>query len=242
MDTQQHTDHQRTRRRLLTSLAGGFSCLGLSGCGTSPTLDLLGSALTGIGDIGKAPSYGLSDAQIEALPYASLGLRIGGSQPAVVILASVDGDELHWASADRVVFVTRHGRLTKTVGLPRDLTATQWTGQDPLAKFPAMPVSRDDRRVYRFVDLRPNDDFSVPVQSSFDTLGDETLTILGHRHETVLVRERVVVRKWRWSADNLFWVDKTTGRIWKSRQQFCPEVPAMTLEILKPAAEPPVRA
>ena len=240
MDTEPQLHPRWTRRAVL---GGGLSsCLGLAACGASPTLDLLGSALTGLGDIGKVPSYGFSTAQIDALPYASLGLRIGHAAPAVMILASIDGEDLHWASADRVVFVTRRGRLIKTVGLPRDLVDTQWTVQDPLAGLPLTPITTREPRVYRFVDLRPADDFGVPVQSGFEVIGEETITILGRSHETLRIRERVDVRKWRWSTENLFWADKITGRVWRSRQQFCPDVAPMVMELLKPAAESPARA
>jgi len=231
--------HVITRRGVLGGLAGGLAGLGVTACSSSPTLDILASALTGIGDIGKAPGYALSDAQIEALPYASLGIRIGGGAPAITILASIDGDELHWASADRVVFVTRRGRLVKTVGLPRDLSATVWVAADPLASYPLLvPASSSDRKISRFVDIRPNDDFGVPMESRFEVSGDETISLLGRSHDCVRLREHILVRKWRWSTENVFWIDKDSGRVWKSRQQFCPDVPAMTLEVLKPAPEP----
>ncbi len=226
------------RREVLLGLAGSAGTLALGGCGTSPTLDILGTAVTSLGEIGKPAAYGLSAAQIDALPYASLGLRVGKGAPAIMILASIDGDELHWASGDGVVFVTKRGGLVKTVGLPRDLSSTQWAAADPLASYPLLPVVSRERSIYRFIDLRPNDDFSVPVESTFETKGDETISILGRSHSCMLVSEHVRVRKWRWSTDNLFWIDKESGRVWRSRQQFSPDTPTLTLELLKPAAEP----
>lgn len=221
-----------TRRTVLAGLAG----LGVSACASSPTLDLFATALSGVRDIGKPAAYPVSAAQIDALPYASLGLRVGRSAPAVVILASIEGEDLHWASADRVVLVTRHGRLVKTVGLPRDLVGTQMPTSDPLTGFGKTPGDASAARVYRFIDLRPKDDFGVAVESRFDEQGAETLRILGRDHETLRVRERITVRKWRWSTENLFWLDRESGQVWKARQQFCAEVPAITFEVLKPAA------
>lgn len=222
-----------TRRAALASVAG----LAASACVTSPTLELMGSVLRGAGDSGKGSGYALDVAQIDALPYATMGLRIGRSPPAILVLANIDGESLHWASADRVVFVMQHGRLIKTVGLPRDLASTQWAALDPLPEFRSEPARSHEQQVYRYMDLRSPDDFSVPIESSFETLGDETIEILGRRHDTVRVREQVRVKKWRWSAENLFWIDKADGRIWKSRQQHCPEVPAMSFELLKPPVE-----
>lgn len=224
--TPQHAAPRHDRRRLLQVL--GVATLG--GC-ASDSLSLIGSTL-GVG----VPRYPLSDAQIEALPYASIGVRIGGGSGVVMILATIDGEELTWVSTDRVVLITRRGRLVKTIGLPRDLLHLRETGPDPLSLALREDSTVLESRVARIIDIRPRDDFSVPVGSRFEKLGEETLTVLGAEHRVVKLRERVTVAKWRWSTDNLFWVDPDSGRVWKSRQQFCPDVPAITFELLKPAA------
>lgn len=217
---------QRTRRHLM--LAAGAAALG--GC-ASDSLSLIGSTL-GVG----APRYPISDAQIEALPYASIGVRIGGGSGVVMILATVDDESLSWVSTDRVVLITRRGRLIKSIGLTRDLLHVRETGADPLALALRGDPAAAESRVARIIDIRPRDDFSVPVASRCERIGEDLLTVLGTPRRVIRLRERVVVRKWRWSADNLFWVDADSGRVWKSRQQFCPDVPAITIELLKPAA------
>ena len=219
-----------SRRRLL--IAAG--ALGLGGC-ASDSLSLLGATLPTLGGSAGGNGYPLTDDQIKAIPYASMGVRIGSSAGVVTILASVDGQRLHWASADRIVLITERGRLVKTIGLPRDLLTTRFTDDDQL-----LPVARGERAseagISRIVDLRPKDDFGVPVQSQYAVQAEESLTLLGQSRTLLRVRERVTVRKWRWSTDNLFWLDPADGRIWKSRQQFCPEVPAITMELLKAPA------
>ncbi len=219
-----------SRRRLL--IAAGT--LGLAGC-ASDSLSLLGSSFSSGG--GGGSGYPISDAQIAAIPYASIGVRIGSSAGVVMILASVDGANLHWASADRVVLITQRGRLVKTIGLPRDLLTTRFTEGDPLPLAVRGEAQADEARISRIIDLRPKDDFSVPVESRCAAIGMETVTIFGQPRSLLHLRERVVVRKWRWSTDNQFWVDPATGKVWKSRQQFCPDVPAITLEVLRPALE-----
>lgn len=219
-----------SRRRLL--IAAGT--LGLGGC-ASDSLSLLGASLPKFGAAARGNGYPLTDEQIKAIPYASMGVRIGKSAGVVTILASIDGERLHWASADRVVLITERGRLVKTVGLPRDLLTTRLTEFDPLARV-VRGDAANEAGVSRIVDLRPKDDFSVPVESRCTVQGEETLMLLGQPRNVVRIRERVVVRKWRWSTDNLYWCDPASGRIWKSRQQFCPEVPAITMEVLRPAS------
>lgn len=217
------------RRRLL--IAAGALTLG--GC-ASDSLSLLGASLPKFGASARGNGYPLSDEQIKAIPYASMGVRIGNGGGVVTVLASVDGRRLHWASSDRVLLVTERGRLVKTVGLPRDLLTTQLTEFDPLGQI-ARGEPGKGTGISRIVDLRPKDDFSVPVQSQCTVQGEETLTLLGQPRRLLRVRERVVVRKWRWSTDNLFWLDPASGQIWKSRQRFCPEVPAITMEVLRPS-------
>lgn len=219
----------RSRRSLL--IAAGS--LGLSAC-ASDSLSLLSSSF-GSGRRGGSV-YPISDADIAAIPYASLGVRIGSSAGVVMILASIDGEKLNWVSADRVVLITERGRLVKTIGMPRDLLATRATNSDPLPLAVRGDAQADQARISRIIDLRPKDDFSVPVESRCTVRGEETLTIFGKPRKLLRIEERVVVRKWRWSTDNLFWVDQTTAKIWKSRQQFCPDVPAITMEVLRPAA------
>lgn len=220
-----------SRRRLL--IAAGT--LGLGGC-ASDSLSLLGSTLPRFGASARGNGYPLNDAQIKAIPYAVMGVHIGKGAGVVTVLASIDGERLHWASADRVVLITERGRLVKTIGLPRDLLTTRTTEFDPLGR--ALRGEADGGAgISRVIDLRPDDDFSVPVESRCTVQGEETLSLLGQPRSVVRIRERVVVRKWRWSTDNLYWCDPGSGRIWKSRQQFCPEVPAITMELLRAAAQ-----
>jgi len=219
-----------TRRRLL--MAAG--ALGLSGC-ASDSLSLLGAAMPSFRSTARGNAYPISDAQIKAIPYASMGVQIGSAPPVVTILASVDGRRLSWASADRVVLITERGRLVKTIGLPRDLLTTRFTEFDPLERV-RQGEKVPDRGVTRIVDLRPRDDFGVPVNSQFSAQGEESLTMLGETRTLLRIRERVVVAKWRWSTDNLYWIDPASGQIWRSRQQFCPDVPAITMEVLRPSA------
>lgn len=227
----------RGRRAALATLAG----FGASACSLSPTLELLGSSLDGLGDslgFGSSKPFPVTAREIDELPYATMGLRFGSGDPAVLVLADSDGEELRWSSADRVIFVTRRGWLVKTVGLPRDIVATQWHGENPLPRLARGESPNSGSEMMRTIDLRPRDEFGVAIESRFEVLGRETLEVLGRRRETVCLRERATVRKWRWSADNRFWVDPVSGRVWRSSQQFCPDLPPLLFEVLKPAAEP----
>lgn len=235
MDTQQALSPAGpSRRALLQSMLGSMLGLGLAGCGLSPTLDRVGRT---VASRPKTDSgYPLSIEQIKASPYATLGARFGSGAPIVMVLATADGRDLHWVSADRAILVTREGRLIQTAGLPRDLRATQYVAADPLPQIFRSGSAESAPRIWRYVDMSNKDAFGVVVESRYSILGTEAISILGSEHQTLRVRERVRVPSWRWAADNVFWIDQQTAAVRKARQQYCPEVAAIEYEILKPPA------
>lgn len=226
-----------SRRRVL--LAGLGAAGGLLTGGCSSSMKLMGAPFSKPGSLLGSDGYALTNAQIDDIPYASMGVRIGSSAPVIMILANINGAKLHWASADRVVLITERGRLVKTIGMPRDLLSTRWTGADSLLPVLHRVPGTEDSRVGRIIDLRPKDDFSVPVESRCEWLGEETLTLVGRMRRTVMLSEHIKVGKWRWKAENRYWFDVDSGLMLKSRQQYCPEVAAITMEVLRPAIEPP---
>lgn len=224
-----------SRRQVL----GGMLAGGLAGCSSdtsTSTVSLFENTITT-----KAPpadAYPLNAQQIENLRYATLGIRIGPNPPAVLVLSTADGDKLRWVSADRVIFVTNGGWLMQTQGLPRDLAATRWIGdqpQDPLRGF-IQTGTLPARGVYREIDLLRADEKGIAVESSFELRPDEVIEIQGQQHACRRVDEIADMRSWRWKTRNSFWIDPQSGRIWRSIQQYCPEIPPMRLEVLKPFA------
>lgn len=223
-----------SRRQLL----GGLLVSGVSGCASdsNSTVNLFSQTISS-----KAPppdQYPLSAAQIHDLPYATLGVRIAKNPRAVIVLATVEGRTLQWASADHVTFVTYDGWLVGTRGLRRDLGATRWQPEpeeNPLRTF-AQTGTLPSRGVYREIDLRHADENNIAVESHFSMGPDETIVIQGREHATRRIDEVAIMRAWRWEARNSFWIDAQSGRVWRSVQQYCPEMPPIELEVLKPVA------
>lgn len=221
-----------SRRQVL----GGMLVGGLAGCSSdssTSTVNLFRNTITS-----KTPgeNYPLNAQQIRDLRYATLGIRIGSNPPAVLVLATVDGDNLRWVSADRVIFVTNSGWLMRTQGLPRDLAATRWIGdqpQNPLRSF-IQTGTLPARGVYREMDLLRGDENGVAVESRFELRPDELIEIQGKQHACRRLDEIANMRAWRWETRNSFWIDSQDGRVWRSVQQYCPEIPPMRLEVLKP--------
>jgi hypothetical protein len=174
----------------------------------------------------------MSAEKIRSIPYATLGVRVDEQPRAVMVLASINGQVLQWASADQVIFETRNDQLLRTRGLKRDLVDTHWRA-DPLAGI-AASGEVPPGGVYREIDV--GEERALAVESRFRLNGPETISILGQPHAVRRVDEYADVRRWRWQTRNTYWIDAQTGRIWRSIQQFCPEVPPIELELLKPAA------
>jgi len=222
-----------SRRQLL----GGLLVSGVAGCASDPnsTVNLFSKTITAKGR--SADEYPLSAAQIHDIPYATLGVRIASNPRAVIVLATAEGRTLQWVSADHVTFVTRGGWLLRTHGLQRDLAATRWqptSEEDPLLVYAQTGVL-PQRGVYREIDLGHADEHGIDVESHFEVGKDETIVIQGRERLTRRMDEIAVMRAWRWETRNSFWFDPQSGQVWRSVQQYCPEMPQIEFEVLKSA-------
>ena len=213
-------------------LLAGFGYV-VGGCSFNfPIVTKLPSALR-YGYFGAA-DFPIERAAIAKLPYATMRAKIGRGQRSLVVLGRRDGPDLHWFSADRVVLVTRAGRLVKTAGLPRNIRATQFTAGDPVDR--RLHELRAPMRATRTVDFDDDSGFGMPIVSRFESLGPRVIAILDIDFDTVLVREFNTSRTRRWSFDNFYWVDPVDGFVWKSRQHIVRDYPPIEMEILKPAS------
>ena len=204
----------------------------MGGCFDLPVVANLPGALR-YGIFGH-PDFPIERAAIAKLPYATMRAKIGRGQRSLIVLGRREGSDLHWFSADRVVLVTRQGRLVKTAGLPRNLRGTQLAAEDPVAG--RLHELRQTLRASRTVDFDDDSGFGMPIDSWFDSLGPRTITILDIEFDTVLVRERNTSRTRRWNFDNFYWVDPVDGFVWKSVQHIVRDYPSIEIEVLKPAS------
>ena len=210
-----------TRRAFV---AGGAALL-LSGCSASPFIRNIATAAQ-IAARG-APDAPVSAEYVARLPYASVGARVGRGQRSLLVLGRYDGPDRHWISADRAAIVTRNGRLIRLYGIGADLRDTRDIEDDPIAA--ATFAFEGTHR--RSVDLSSPVNFAIPIESTFETLGRETITILGTQHDTLVVAEHNQARAVRWSFVNEYWLDFDTGYTWRSVQHFAPQSPPVTMEI-----------
>lgn len=208
----------------------------LSGCSatSSDTYATLRYALFGVDDVQVTAE------KVRKLPYASAYLRVGDNPQALVVLAFADPDgSLSWVSSDNKLFVTKSGRLYKTVGLENDLYLVASSWPDPLQKMANVPddVLNLDAMSWQYHAEWEKDYVSgYEMQAKFISAVPEKLLILDKSHDVMLIDELVSVGHDLNSWHNYYWFEPSTGRVLKSQQQLGPDLPVIEMTILKPFA------
>jgi len=212
------------------AVGAGLVALLLAGCadlGNMSSTDsdvgvfgvLLFHAITGIGSSDDVPR-----ARVAAVPYASLGIRLGSSDESMFVLASKSGDDLLWLGGSRLAVTTRHGRIIRTAGFARNLSGFQ-------APPSAAAAHGSAEYLYDFSELSR---YGVVVRCSQQNAEASPLSVIGVPHDTIHVIEDCSVPQLDWNFRNEFWRDPS-GFVWKSRQYVAPGMDPFTLEVLRPA-------
>jgi hypothetical protein len=168
--------------------------------------------------------------QAAATPYASIGVRLGGSSEIMLVLATDASAEQLWTSASRIAIATSAGRVVRTSGLEHNLSN--------LVLLERKSGDNGGATVRWLADWPDLNAISVPVVCESRPVGDETITILGKPIHTQRVNEncRAEARKFIWTFENVYWIDPDSGLVWRSIQNISPKLDELKLEILRPPA------
>lgn len=210
-----------TRRSLILALAVGVSsCMGSDNA-------VLRHARFLTATIRKPPALKRED--VAKFAAASISVRVGGAAEALVLLNRIEGKNQFWFSSDRIMLVTRGGRVTQTAGFQSDLVHTEMTTPDPVD---GALLTADHGASQRLLDY---EDFGVGIQarSKYRIVGRDPIQIIGSTIPTVRVVEQVRVPALKWWFTNTYWVHEQTGAVWKSRQHFHPERPVLTITTMR---------
>jgi hypothetical protein len=164
-----------------------------------------------------------------AAPYASIGVRIGDSSEAMLVLASDMGESQLWTSSTRVAITTRNGRIVRTAGLTHNLGG--WTS--------LAGGRQNDHSILRWqADLPDLGHYSVLITCRETDAGPETITILGKDLRTRRIEEACQAddRVLDWSFRNVFWTDPNSAFMWRSIQHVNPKLDPIEIEVLRPPA------
>ncbi len=214
--------------RMRIAVVGVLAATVMSGCSVNPDAVRMGQFL--MRSVTGAGGEKLPREQIAAIPYATMGLAIGANPQALLVLGAATDQGLEWYAGERILIVTRDGRVLRTVGLRYDLGLLR-TGSD----------TADNGGVEHqfFVDFADRGAFGIPMRCRVTYAGNEDIEILGGLIPTRRRIERCRAEVLDWDFENVFWEDPATGYVWRSSQHIHPQSPPIMLEVLRPAQNGP---
>lgn len=210
-----------TRRSALL----GAGTLLLAGCGSSRNPNLTAAI-----DLTRKffSERAFTDADVERVPFASIGVQVGGAAEAMVVLATVEGDDLTWIAADRSAIITRHGRVIRFKSGDVDVV-TALGSDDPVANGVVAAGS-----CTRLLDFPKANLYSVPTLSTFAASGTASVTLLHGDITTRSFTETGVSHPLGWEFENHFYLDMVSKRVWQSNQSVTPQLPPIKIRVLRP--------
>jgi hypothetical protein len=217
-------------RRLGTLVSAGVLGLCMGGCsdlGSFSNSDsvimgqLLFHAITGIGSSSSVPRT-----RVAAVPYATLGVRLGSSDESMFVLATRTGSDLVWRGGPQLAITTRNGRIVRTAGFVHNLSGFQTEVRSGSGEGLG-----GESYLYDFSDQSR---YGIAISCTAHNLGSERITIIEVPIDTTHLAEDCTAPQLGWTFRNEFWQD-ATGFVWKSRQYVVPELDAFTLETLRRA-------
>jgi hypothetical protein len=214
---------------ILLAGALGFCLVGCSDMGDLSNSDsvvmgqLLLRAITGIGSSSSVPRD-----RVAAVPYATLGVRLGSSDQSMFVLATKSGDDLVWRGGPQLAITTRNGRIVRTAGFVHNLSGFQANVKSGL------PTDGSPGTTTYLYDYADQSRYGIAIGCHVQDLGSERITIIGVAINTHHLAEDCSAPQLGWSFRNEFWQD-AAGLVWKSKQYVAPELDAFTLELLRRA-------
>jgi hypothetical protein len=164
-----------------------------------------------------------------AIPYASIGVRLGSGLESILVLATTTGAGENWQAGASVSVSTIAGRVVHTTGFPHNLDGFQ----GPIPDSQSMTPEQGGPYHYLY-DMKDMGKYGLVVQCKQRDAGAERIVIIGVSHDTRHIIEDCSVEDLDWSFTNDFWRDAATGYVWKSVQNVRPDIDALTIETLRP--------
>lgn len=219
-------------RTSLSRWAGLSALLFLAGCSSDQGAWGEYFQIIRQGLAGSFHKTGITRDQAAAIPYASLGFRIDGSNENLLVLATDNNGDLLWTAASHIVLLTHGGRVLRSVGLPHDIAAT--TAQSAGGLPPLSDALRAPYRSTRLVDLPDIGAYGVVVNCVTTAKGRQNLSIIGTTVATTRIDETCRSTRPRWSFTDNYWIDAQTGFTWHSVQHLHPSGTTIQIEVFRP--------
>ena len=162
---------------------------------------------------------------IEAIPYASMIVKIGNGPSGLMILESKVNDKYTWVSADGVYLVIQKGRIIQSQGLSNDL-------DEVVNSFKGWEGKFKNKQLISYFSFDEPLLSNLKILSIFNTIGMEDVELQMQSLNLKLVVERISAPIVGWERVNKYWIDENNF-VWKSNQNISPRLPNISYEVTK---------
>ena len=170
--------------------------------------------------------------EIDAYPYAQMGVRLGKLQRGIVVLVAVDGPRERWISADGLVVQMDYGRASLLSGPDFQGQLVELAPHDPIRNF----ITSGEVNTAPYQKSIAQGVAPTITQIVYDCAirisADQTVTIVEDEIESTVLIETCSTAE-SGAIENTFWVSKERPYVWKSFQTMGGNTPSVTLEVLK---------
>jgi hypothetical protein len=166
-----------------------------------------------------------------AVPYASMGVRLGAGSEVLAVLATDAPHTRLWIAGKRLAVETDGGRIVRTSGFANNLADVSGDLGAPVPPVKGLHQGGERTLLYDFADLNA---YSVKVVCRTVEGGSESIKILGRLIPATRMDENCRAGVLDWSFTNTYWVGIKDGMVWRSTQFVHPRLDPITTEILRP--------
>lgn len=218
----------RSQRRPAYKLSAAAAAIFLCGCSSESGLDF-----SDVWQIAKM-SVGSDDQKVTlqqaaAIPYASISVSLGKNPQQILVLGSNNGQQQLWTSASRIAVMIQNGRVTRTSGLPQNLSG--FTPHD-IMHVPAAGNSMS--YIADFADIGA---YSIEISCHTISSTAQSIIVLGANIQADRIEEYCVAPKIDWTFTNIYWIDPAGITVWRSIQHFHPKSDPLEIETLRPVGD-----
>ncbi len=167
----------------------------------------------------------ISPETIQAIPYASMLVKIGKGPESLMILESINNRDYTWVSADGVYLVINNGRIIKTYGLNNNL-------KEVLLPYSEWNNIDQHNNYISYFSFSSPDFNNLKVSSNFSRKGKRLISLKLSDKNLELIEERIFASNIAWREVNQYWLDDEDF-VWRSIQHISPKLPPIHLEITK---------
>lgn len=187
------------------------------------------STLTGVE---QQEGVELSRAELNKIPYATISVSVaGGPRAYLVPLADNDGYLDYRDEAGNSVRMLG-GAVSGLQAPGYDLDAVRHGSDDPIAhRRPLADWPSEVWREYQF-SLRDVESYDISLNCVFQPVVREPIEIAEISYDLMRVSE--ICSNARRTVINRYWIDETTGFVWKSEQWAGPKLGKIVVEVIRP--------